>query len=275
MPNMEELISRISRKISEEQEGEIWITKLDFDYAYGQIKLNENTKILCIFTVTGGEFTGYYRFLKGFYGLADIPTVFQERIDRTLEFKHPAWLDDIIIVTKGTIEKHESEVKKTMRKLDEAGYRLHPKKCEFFKKEPEWVGHRINQDGIRPLQDKLEPTTKINIPKNEKELKSFLGAIQYLSKYIKNLSAQTDILRKLLKKQIEWIWTEEHTGAFNNSKKFITQLPCLAHYNSNKENIDRCKYKGTRGYTLAKTKRRNFETSWLRKQIFIGHREEI
>ena len=104
MPNMEELISRISRKISEEQEGEIWITKLDFDYAYGQIKLNENTRNLSIFTVTGGEFTGYYRFLKGFYGLADIPTISQERIDRTLEFKHPAGLDDIIIVTKGTIE---------------------------------------------------------------------------------------------------------------------------------------------------------------------------
>ena len=57
---------------------------------------------------------------------------------------------------------------------------------------------------------------KKNIPKNEKELKSLLGAIQYLSKYIKNLSAQTDILRKLPKKQNEWIWTEEHTEAFNN-----------------------------------------------------------
>ena len=86
---MEELISRISRKISEEQEGEIWVTKLEIDYAYGQIKFNENTKVPCIFTVTGGEFTGYYRFLKGFYGLADIPTIFQEWIDRTLEFKHP------------------------------------------------------------------------------------------------------------------------------------------------------------------------------------------
>ena len=106
MPNMEELISRISRKISEEQEGEIWITKLDFDYAYGQIKLDDQTKSLCIFTVTGGEFTGYYRFLKGFYGLADIPTIFQERIDKTLEFKHPAWLDDNIIVTKGTVKKN-------------------------------------------------------------------------------------------------------------------------------------------------------------------------
>ena len=237
MPNMEELLSRISRKISEEQEGEIWITKLDFDYAYGQIKLDDQTKNLCIFTVTGGEFTGYYRFLKGFYGLADIPTIFQERIDKTLEFKHPAWLDDIIIVTKGTVEKHETEIKQTMKKLEEAGYRLHPKKCEFFKKEAEWVGHKIDQEGIRPLQDKLEAITKIPIPKNEKELKSFLGAIQYLSKYIKNLSAQTDILRKLLKKQNEWIWTEEHTATFNNLKKLITQLPGLAHYNSKSENI--------------------------------------
>ena len=177
---MEKLISRISHKISEEKEGEIWLTKLDFGYAYGQIKLDDETKDHCIFTITKGEFTGYSRFSKGFYGLADIPTIFQERIDKTLEFKHPAWLDDIVIVTKG-IEKHEAEVKETMKKLENAGYRLHPKKCELFKQEAEWVGHRIDQNGIRPLQDKLEAITKIDIPKNEK-LKSFLGAIQYLSK---------------------------------------------------------------------------------------------
>ena len=47
MPNMEELISRISRKISEGSDNEILATKLDFDYAYGQYKLDENTKNLC------------------------------------------------------------------------------------------------------------------------------------------------------------------------------------------------------------------------------------
>ena len=77
-----------------------------------------------------------------------------------------------------------------MEKLEKAGYRLHPNKCEFFKQETEWIGHRIDQYGIRPLQDKLKAITKIEIPKNEKELKSFLGAIQYLAKYIENLSAQ-------------------------------------------------------------------------------------
>ena len=54
---------------------------------------------------------------------------------------------------------------------------------------------------LLPLQDKLEAITKINTPENEKELKSFLGAVQYFSKYIEKLSANIDNLRKLLKTQ--------------------------------------------------------------------------
>ena len=74
-------------------------------------------------------------------------------------------------------------------------------------------------------------------PNNEKELKSFLGAIQNLSKYINNLSAQTDSLRQLLKKDTEWIWTEEHTKAFENLKQKITEIPCLAHYKLDYPNV--------------------------------------
>ena len=74
-------------------------------------------------------------------------------------------------------------------------------------------------------------------PNNEKDLKSLLGAIQYLSKYIDNLSAQTDSLRQLLEKDTEWIWTEEHTQAFENLKQKITKIPRLAHYNSNYPNV--------------------------------------
>ena len=102
MPNMKELTSRISRKIADEEADEIWIAKFDLDYANGQLPLSKNAMDLCIFAITGGNFTGYYRFLKGFYGLADIPTIFQEKIDKTMENKHPVWLDDILVVTKGT-----------------------------------------------------------------------------------------------------------------------------------------------------------------------------
>ena len=57
MPNMEELISRISRKIADGEEDAIWISKFDLDYPYGQLPLSKNARDLCIFAVTGGKGT--------------------------------------------------------------------------------------------------------------------------------------------------------------------------------------------------------------------------
>ena len=58
-----------------------------------------------------------------------------------------------------------------------------------------------------------------------------------MSKYIEKFSAQTDILGQLLKKDTEWNWTAEHTKAFENLKQKITEILCLAHYNSDYPNI--------------------------------------
>ena len=58
MPNMEELISRISRKIADGPADEVWITKFDLDNANGQLQLSEEAMDLCIFAVTAGNFIG-------------------------------------------------------------------------------------------------------------------------------------------------------------------------------------------------------------------------
>ena len=146
-------------------------------------------------------------------------------------------MDDIIIVTKGPKEQHKRELIEALTRLENAGNRLSENKSEFFKSEVEWIGHKIDQNGIRPLQDKLMAIKNLKQSINEKELKSFLGAIQYLSKYIDNLSAQTDSLRQLLKKDKDWLWTEEHTQAFENLNQKITEILCLAHYNSDYPSI--------------------------------------
>ena len=88
------------------------------------------------------------------------------RIDRTLEHQHATWLDDIIKVTKGNVEKHKVEVHEKMTELGQTGFRRNPEKCEFFKKkENELVGQKSNQHGIQPPQDKLDAITKISIPR--------------------------------------------------------------------------------------------------------------
>ena len=85
---MEELISKISSTITK-GDGEIWVSKIDLDYAYGPAKLSKEAAKHCVFSIIEGHFTGHYRFKKGFYGLSDTLTVFQEHIDAVLEFKTP------------------------------------------------------------------------------------------------------------------------------------------------------------------------------------------
>ena len=84
MPNMEEIVYQISVEITRDRTMQLIIFKIDLDYAYGQMKLSEETSWQCVFALTGGKFCGYYRFKNRFYGFADIPTMFQEKIDRTL-----------------------------------------------------------------------------------------------------------------------------------------------------------------------------------------------
>ena len=236
MPNMEELISQISAKITQSN-GEIWMSKVDLVYAYGQAKLSTEASRHCVFSIIGGDFTGHYRFKKGLYGLSHIPTVFQEHIDKVLEYKTPVWLDDIICVTNGTIEEHERELREVLTKLQEAGYRASKRKTELFKKELTWLGYLINQKGVTPIQDETEAITKLKAPTNTKELKSFLGSIQHLSKILNNLSKKANRIRKLLKKDVKWEWTKEINDDFEQLKNKITQAPCLAHFDPKKDNF--------------------------------------
>ena len=60
MPKMEELLNQISVEITKDQTKELRISKIDLDYAYGQMMLSEETSRQCVFAITGGNFSGYY-----------------------------------------------------------------------------------------------------------------------------------------------------------------------------------------------------------------------
>ena len=81
-----------------------------------------------------------------------------------------------------------------IRNHEESGrIKVHTQKVRIVQKRSRMGGHKINQDGIKPLQDKPGAITKINVPKNEKELKSFLWAKQYLYSISKvRLNKQTN-----------------------------------------------------------------------------------
>ena len=142
MPNLEELLNQISIEITRDRKLQLFMSKIDLDYSYGQMKLSEGTSRQCVFALTRGNFSGYYRFKKGFYGLADIPTIFQEKIDRTLEYCTPARLDDIIVVTRGSKQDHEKKLFDVLNNIEKAGYRAKKKKVRILHKPNKMVGTR-------------------------------------------------------------------------------------------------------------------------------------
>ena len=133
--------------------------------------------------------------------------------------------------------EHIKWVEETLTELQNAGYRAGKERTEFCWKETVWLGHHITIHGIKPNKEKTLPRTNIEHPKNPKELKSFLGAVQYFSKSNKELSKKADRMRQLLRKDAEWKMTEERENDFKKSKETLAELPCPAHYSPKREII--------------------------------------
>ena len=152
MPNMEVFLNQISVDITRDREAQLFISKIDPDYAHGQMKLSKETSRQCVLAITGAKFSGYYQFKKGLYGLPDIPTKFQEKIDRRLEYCTPAWLDDTRVVTRGQRQEHEKKLFDVLNKLEKAGYLASKRKSEFFMKCTKWLEHKIDENGKKGIK---------------------------------------------------------------------------------------------------------------------------
>ena len=78
---MDESLNQISAELSKNDSDLIWISIIDLDYAYGEMKQAPETSKHCNLAITGEKINGYYPSQKVFYGPADITTIFQEEID--------------------------------------------------------------------------------------------------------------------------------------------------------------------------------------------------
>ena len=139
IPNIDELVDGMSQIIVERKAENVYFTTLDFTYAYGQVALDQKTNEQCSFSIVGGKSMGTYCFKNGFYGLTTMPAEFQKVIDNLpKEFPQAnAFIDDILIASKGTKIEHIASVKKFLKKLDVSNASLKLRKCKFEKTECE------------------------------------------------------------------------------------------------------------------------------------------
>ena len=243
MPNIDKLINTIQQNLNTSASQETaYFSTLDLKYAYSQLKLDPETTRHCNFNIISGERTGTYRFITGFYGLTDMPTAFQKVMDYTFVGLQNTYcfLDDIIVVSRGSKEDHLKLVYKCLKKLDEDNLRINLPKYHFAKTEIEWLGHKLSQSGIAPLELKTAAIASLLAPNNLKQLRSFLGSVHYLGKFIPNLSQLCQPLQPLLKKNTKFVWKTEHETHFQAIKSKVANATENTHYNPHLETRIKC-----------------------------------
>ena len=186
--------------------------------------------------------TGTYRFQTRFFGLTDMPAEFQKAMDYTLFGLQNTYcfLDDILIVSKGSLTEHKSFVMKCLQRFDDENLRINLPKSHFGKLEIDWLGYHISQLIISPLETKTAAILALEAPKTLKKLRSFLGSVHYIGKFIPNLAQISHPLRPLLKKSSKFIWTAEHENCFIEIKNRIANATANSHYNPQLETRVKC-----------------------------------
>ena len=202
-------------------------SKLDASCGFWQCELDEQSQKLCTMNTPLGR----YSFRRLPYGIKSAPEVYQKLISTMVQDIEgcESIIDDIVIWGSNR-EEHDERLYKVLLRINDNNLRLNKAKCEFRKTEISFVGHTLTNKGLKPDEEKVRAVRGMKKPENVKELMTFLGFVNYLGKFIKNLSEKSEPLRKLLQKNIQWHWEKEQEEAYECLKESIIKAPVLKYY---------------------------------------------
>jgi hypothetical protein len=114
----------------------------------------------------------------GFAGSADIFQAEMGNLMATLEYVR-AYIDDLLVITKGSLDDHLDKLKQVFIRLPNAGLKINATKSVFGAHETEYLGYILTRGGIKPQPKKVQAILELNPPNNIKELWQCLGMVQY------------------------------------------------------------------------------------------------
>jgi hypothetical protein len=112
-------------------------------------------------------------------------------------------------------------------KCKKFGISLNPKKILFELEEGKMLGNIISKDGFKIDPNRIEAIQKLEHLRNIKELQSFIGKINFLRRFIPNLSKLLRNITNMLKKDTKIKWDSESKQSFEQVKHALTQAPVL------------------------------------------------
>ncbi len=216
LPNMDDHLDRLGKaKI---------FTVIDLASGFWQIPVEESDKEKLAFITPFGTFEWNYMP----FGFVNAPSIFQRAISETLESELYVsclvYVDDIIIYSED-FDSHLNDLGRVFKLLDAFNWRIKLSKCQFACREINYLGHRVFNGQIFPLERNIDKLTKMKRPSNQDEMVSFLGLTAYYKRFIQGYDYLIKPLRDLTRPNIKFAFDED-TPADKAYKKFIRDF-CL------------------------------------------------
>nr|CDJ96595.1 RNA-directed DNA polymerase (reverse transcriptase) domain containing protein [Haemonchus contortus] len=178
-----------------------YFSHIDFADAYLQIEMDQQSKQL----LTINTHRGLYQYNRLPFGVKSAPAIFQQNMDTILAGLPGvvAYLDDVIVVGR-TEEEHRRNLHAAFRRIAESGLHVRMEKCRFATSSINYLGYIIDKHGRRPDSEKIEAITKMPVPQEISQLRSFLGLLSYYGTFIKEMRSLRAPLDALLAKNAKF-----------------------------------------------------------------------
>jgi transposase InsO family protein len=206
--------------------GSLWFSKLDANSAYWQIKIKEED---CKKTAFLTKY-GLYEHVRMGFGLCNAPATFARVMNLVLRGLHwkilLAFLDDILILG-ASFEDHLINLVEALKRLQQYGLKLKPRKCVFFQQEVEFLGRMVSQNNLAMKLEDSKAVREWPTPQNSKDVERFMGLANYHRGFVKEFSKLADPLYTVIGKN-KFKWDDAQQIAFSAIKEALTKPPILA-----------------------------------------------
>ena len=223
-------------EITANLKGSTYFSTLDLRAGFHQIPLTKEASQKCSFSCFKGKFA--WKSLP--FGLNGAASIFQDMISKLLrgceEFAQ-AYIDDILIHTKGDLNDHLQHIEIILNKMRRHSLKLKLSKCHWAMKQINYLGFVINQDGVSPDKEKVKAIRNLQPPSTVREVRSVLGMASYYRRFIPRFAKIAEVLISLTKKYARFTWEDRHQAAFDEIKSQLTEVPLLAYPDPNKPYI--------------------------------------
>lgn len=156
--------------------------------------------------------SGFWQYKKLPFGFKNSPGIFQRCMDNIFGTRCLVYVDDILVHGR-TAKEHNDNLRWVLTKCEQYNLKINRSKCRFLQTETTFLGRRISSRGIEPILDHLDHLKNNLAPTNKDHLRSLIGSLVFHSRFIPSYSELTQPLNTLLRKEVQFQWTDENQKA--------------------------------------------------------------